>query len=131
MRRTPSELCGRILSALEETQDKALGTELNRGVVASYAAASTTPQLAFPRLLSRRNAYLKRLRRDNAGAAVALDRKLGLLMSELQEAGGFPADSRPRGRAQFALGYFHERQARFTKADHEPKNDSPAEESQP
>ena len=123
-------MCGRILSALEETQDKALSAGLRpRG--GSQLRGRVSPQLAFPRLLSRRIAHLKRLRRDNAGAAVVLDRKLGLLMGELQEAGGFPADSRPRGRASSLLGYFHDSQARFTKADHEPKNDSPAEESQP
>ena len=125
--RTAPELCGRILAVLEETQEKALGTELNRGVIASYGAASTTPHLSFPRLLQRRNAHLTRLRRDATGSAVHLDRTLGLLMSELLEDGGCPPLS-PAGQAEFALGYFHQRQERF-----QPKNPStitdPAEDS--
>ncbi len=123
--RTPAELCGRVFAVLEETQQRALGDNVNRGVVATYGAASSTPHLAFPRLLARRNGHIHRLRRDNRGAAIALERKLGELMSELHEAGGFPARLTPTDQAQFALGYFHERQARFT-----PKSDDPQEKEQ-
>lgn len=106
---TQAELCGRLLAILEQTQQSALGTDLNRGVLASYGAASATPQLVFPRLLTRRNAHAQRLRRDKRGSLIFLDRQLEAVMADLAAAGGFPTQLSPAEKAQFALGYWHKR----------------------
>jgi len=57
---------------------------------------------------------MKKLSRDHKARAVRADRRMQELMCELAEAGGFPARLSPAGRADFALGYFHEKQRHFT-----------------
>ncbi len=121
------ELCGRLLAILELTQQRALGSELNRGVDASYGAASTTPHLVFPRLFTRRVAHAKRLRRDGSkGTLVYLDRLMEDVMARLIEAGGFPTHLAPAAKAEFALGYWHQRHDMHRPAESPPSADQVA-----
>lgn len=123
---TPAELCGRIFSVIEATQDAALG-ELNRGVSAMYAATSTNPSLVLPRLINRRMAHHRKLLRDKGGLAVTLDSRLAELFHQVNEMGGVPGALSSVGQSQFALGYFAERRDRFTKRTGEPPSDTQEE----
>jgi CRISPR-associated protein Csd1 len=108
-------LCGRVLAQLEWAQYAALG-DTNRTIVDRYyAAASATPQRVFPGLLRGAQAHLSKARRQHKkGLEVVISRRLGELADLLATAGGFPATLATPGQADFALGYWQERQTRFT-----------------
>jgi CRISPR-associated protein Csd1 len=112
-------LCGRLLAQLDAAQYAALG-ELNRTVVDRYyAAASVTPQRVFPGLLRDLNAHLNKAGRKpgKTGAKVAILRRVGGLLELLRVEGGFPATLSLEDQADFAIGYWTERQSRFQKVD--------------
>ncbi len=116
MQNKAATLCGRIFAELERTQDQALG-DVNAGVSRTYAAAAGTPKRVFARLIERRMSHIRKLQRDNPGAAVNADKEFSSLMVALQDEGGFPQRLDASGRADFALGYFHQRQKRYQKTE--------------
>jgi len=118
----PGYRLGRLFAALEKIQEDA-----NPGLNATirdryYGAASSTPSAVFSTLIRLSKHHLSKL---SSGLAVSRERLIGDIMN------GFDADSFPPrvlplpDQARFALGYYHQRQAFFTKS--EPKNQ---EESQ-
>ncbi|CCK60667.1 type I-C CRISPR-associated protein Cas8c/Csd1 [Mycobacterium canetti] len=117
-RHSVGDLCGRMLAQLEAAQYQALG-DINRTIVERYyAGASTMPSKVFPGLFKTLNAHLARARRSKSGkgAAIAISRRLGELSRLLIEAGRLPATLSLEEQANFALGYWDERQARFQRA---------------
>jgi CRISPR-associated protein Csd1 len=107
------ELCGRLLAQLERAQWAALG-ETNRTVTDRYyAKASVNPEQAFPQLLRGAQAHLSKARRRKPGAHVLVARRLGELADQIQTAGGIPRVLSMGGQADFALGYWQERQSFF------------------
>ncbi len=118
-------LCGRLLAQLESAQYAALG-ETNRTLVDRYyGAASVTPQRVFPNLMHGVTAHLSKAGRipGKRGAQVRISKRLGELSSLLLAGGGFPANLTLEGQADFALGYWDERQSRFKRADEPGGND--------
>lgn len=126
--RSVGTLCGRILAQLEAAQYRALG-DINRTIVDRYyAGASTTPRKVFPGLFRTANAHLARIGRSQGGkgAQIAISRRLGELCGLMDDIGGFPATLSLDQQADFALGYWVERQARFRPSDtdsNEPTNE--------
>lgn len=113
------DLCGRVLAQLEAAQYAALG-DTNRSVVDRYyAGASTMPSKVFPGLFKTANAHLAKAGRSpgRKGAQIAISRRLGELCGLMIEAGGLPATLSPEQQADFALGYWDERQARFHRPE--------------
>lgn len=120
-------LCGRMLAQLESAQYAALG-ELNRNVIDRYyAAASVTPERVFPNLLADVHQHLRKAgRAGRKGAEVAIGRRLGELAIQLRERDGFPPTLTLEGQADFALGYWAERQRRFSGAVQDGDESRPA-----
>lgn len=117
-RRSLGDLCGRTLAQLEAAQYAALG-DTNRTIVDRYyAGASTMPSRVFPGLFKTANAHLAKAGRSpgRKGAQIAISRRLGELCGLMIEAGGFPATLSLEQQADFALGYWDERQSRFQRA---------------
>lgn len=115
---TAAVLCGRILSQLEAAQHAALGYDINRTIVDRYyASASTTPKKVFAGLYKTANHHLAKAGRSpdgkGRGAQIAISRRLGELTALMIEAGGWPTALSLEQQADFALGYWDERQARF------------------
>lgn len=121
----PAYRLGRLFATLERIQEDAAGgpgkinaTIRNR----YYGAASSTPAAVFSTLLRLSKHHLGNL---PTGLAISREHLIGEIMD------GFDAASFPPGilplpdQARFALGYYQQRQAFFTKS--EPKNQ---EESQ-
>ncbi len=113
----PGYRLGRLFAALEKIQEDA-SPGLNATIRDRYyGAASSTPAAVFSTLLRLSKHHLGKL---NGGLAVAREKLIGDIM------GGFDAGSFPprvlalADQARFALGYYHQRQAFFTKT--EPKN---------
>jgi CRISPR-associated protein Csd1 len=101
---------GRLFATLEKIQEEA-----NPGINATirerfYGAACTTPVTVFTNLLRLKNHHLAKL--DNKGRVINFERLLGEIMSHLQD---FPAHLDLHEQGRFAIGYYHQRQAFFTK----------------
>jgi len=100
---------GRLFAALEKIQEEA-----NPGINATirdryYGAASSSPITVFPRLLSLKNSHLKKL---NEGRKIYFEKLIGVIISEIKS---FPANLSLNEQANFAVGYYHQRQDFFTK----------------
>jgi CRISPR-associated protein Csd1 len=101
---------GRLFAALEKIQEEA-----NPGINATirerfYGAACATPVTVFTNLLRLKNHHLAKM--ENKGRVVNFERLLGEIMSKLNE---FPAHLNLYEQGFFAIGYYHQRQAFFTK----------------
>jgi CRISPR-associated protein Csd1 len=105
-------LLGRLFAALERTQETA-SPGIQRGIRERYyASASSTPTAAFPTLMKLKNHHLAKI--ENRGAVVNLERLLGSITEGIQD---FPSVLPLADQGRFALGYYHQRQAFFTKAN--------------
>ena len=101
---------GRLFAALEKIQEEA-----QPGINATireryYGAASTTPVAVFTTLLRLKNHHLAKL---TAGRKTQFEKLLGEVLSGVN---GFPAHLNLPDQGRFALGYYHQRQAFFTKS---------------
>ncbi|MHB9021344.1 MAG: type I-C CRISPR-associated protein Cas8c/Csd1 [Halothiobacillus sp.] len=107
----PAYLLGRLFATLEKIQE-----ETSPGLNATirdryYGAASSTPVAVFTTLLRLHNHHLGKL---SKGRAVHMERLVGEIMGGLDD---FPRILALPDQGRFALGYYHQRQAFFTKSD--------------
>jgi CRISPR-associated protein Csd1 len=106
---------GRLFSLLENAQRAALGDKLNATIRDRYyGAASATPASVFPVLLRNAQHHLSRLRKDKPGLAVNIEKDIGETIALLD---GFPRSLRIEAQGNFAIGYYHQTQARFARGD--------------
>jgi len=107
----PAYLLGRLFATLEKIQEEA-SPGLNATIRDRYyGAASSTPVAVFTTLLRLHNHHLGKL---SKGRAVQLERLAGEIMGGLDD---FPRILTLPEQGRFALGYYHQRQAFFTKSD--------------
>lgn len=107
----PAYLLGRLFATLEKIQEEA-SPSLNATIRDRYyGAASSTPVAVFTTLLRLHNHHLGKL---NKGRAVQMERLVGEIMGGLDD---FPRILTLPDQGRFALGYYHQRQAFFTKSD--------------
>lgn len=119
---SPGYLLGRLFAVLEKIQEDA-----QPGINATirdryYGAASASPVTVFPQLLKLKNHHLAKL--DNPSFRIGHEKRLteivGCLPPEM------PHHLRIEDQARFAIGYYHQRQALFTKSE---KNETPAKDN--
>lgn len=102
---------GRLFAALERIQEAA-SPGLNATIRDRYyGAASSTPVAVFTTLLRLKNAHLKKL---PMGRIVTFEKLLGEILDDIED---FPKHLSLPDQGRFALGYYHQRQAFFTKAE--------------
>lgn len=102
---------GRLFSALEKIQEEA-SPGLNATIRDRYyGAASSTPVAVFTTLLRLKNSHLKKL---SIGRSVWFEKLLGEVLGAVND---FPKHLSLQDQGRFALGYYHQRQAFFTKSD--------------
>jgi len=107
----PAYRLGRLFATLEKIQEEA-SPGLNATIRDRYyGAASGTPVAVFPTLLRLKNHHLGKL---SPGRAVNMERLLGEILGGLTD---FPRHMPMPEQGRFALGYYHQRQAFFTKSD--------------
>jgi CRISPR-associated protein Csd1 len=119
-------LLGRLFAAYEYAQTQALGQSVKATIRDQYyGTASATPRSVFPLLQRKATHHLSRLRKDEPGLAVNLDRRIGEIF-ELAEPGSLfvPTLSAQR-QAMFAVGYYHQRNE-FYRRKEEPRAGAPA-----
>lgn len=105
-------ICGQIFAKLEHIQYKALG-DRNAGIREKYFTyAMTTPAAAFGRLFNLNSKHLTKLKSEQPGTAVNLDKELQELCREIDIL-KFPQQFLLEEQGQFAIGYYHQKQAQF------------------
>lgn len=117
--RHPAYLCGRLLAVYQGLQYQAQGGEVGQTIVDRYyTLASTYPALAFPKMEGLGKKHLQKLRRDKAGARVAIEKEIDRLCGEIEQACGyrFPQALDLDGQGRFALGYHHQRAHHMAQA---------------
>lgn len=112
----PGYLLGRLFSTLEHIQRTALGSKVNATIRDRYyGAASAMPAGVFPLLIRNMQNHMAKIRKDKYGLSVALEKDLQQIIGGLSS--HFPAALDIRKQGQFAIGYYHQAQARFTRGD--------------
>ena len=113
--KTPAYLLGRLFATLEMTQNDASGG-VNAGVGDKfYSSASATPRIVFPTLLDLFRKWIKKLSADKPGLAVVRDKLVGEILDDIDSTNGFPSQLTLEERGLFALGYYQQTRAFFTK----------------
>lgn len=103
---------GRLFAILERIQEDA-----NPGLNATikdrfYAAASATPVAVFGNLIRLTQHHLAKLRKEKPGLGVVREKAMQEILAGVN---AFPAHLSLEDQGLFALGYYHQRQALFTK----------------
>jgi CRISPR-associated protein Csd1 len=105
----PAYKCGRLLAVIERIQRAAIGDPNATLTDRYYGSASTTPASVFGVLLRMTQPHLSKLRKQNQGQAIALERALQDAMPD-----HFPTTLSQTEQGLFALGYYHQRREFFT-----------------
>ena len=104
---------GCLFAVLEQAQRGALG-DVNASIVDRYyGTASSVPYSVFPRLIAGCQNHLSKIRKDKPGFAVNIDKRLGEIVGALPAS--FPKQLTIEQQGQFAVGYYHQKQAFFAK----------------
>jgi len=106
----PGYRIGRLFAALEKIQEEAV----NPGATIRdrfYGAASSTPVTVFSNLMKLKNHHLAKL---EEGRKRYFEKLIGQIMSDIND---FPAHLSLADQGRFAIGYYHQRQAFFTKSE--------------
>ena len=104
---------GRLFLFLEQAQVAAVNAQ--RTLRERYfAVASTNPASVFPRLLRMYNHNHAKLKETHPGSATWLDKGVAEALSGIDD---FPVTLGLIDQGRFAIGYYHQRQAWFTKRE--------------
>ncbi|MFE8070768.1 type I-C CRISPR-associated protein Cas8c/Csd1 [Marinobacteraceae bacterium S3BR75-40.1] len=111
----PGYLLGRLFATLENVQQSAQGNSVNATIRDRYyGAASATPASVFPVLIRNAQNHLGKVRKEKPGLAVNLEKQMGEIVDLLGSS--FPRSLRIEAQGRFAIGYYHQTQARYTKS---------------
>jgi CRISPR-associated protein Csd1 len=100
---------GRLFAVLEKIQEEA-SPGLNATIRDRfYGAASSNPVAVFPQLLKLKNHHVAKL--ENPGRRIYFEKLISEIVGELKE---LPAHLALAQQAEFAVGYYHQRQDFFT-----------------
>ncbi len=117
--RNKGYLLGRLFAVYEHIQTAALGRNVNATIKDKfYGSASAQPRKVF-HLLDKGSAnHLSKVGKQKPGLKVNLEKVIGSIF-ELLEPGNdpFPTSFAADEQALFALGYYHQRNAFFSKPD--------------
>lgn len=116
---------GRLFATLEYIQYKALGSTNAPITDRFFASASTSPRSVFGNLLGKMQAHLSKIRKANKGAYNGAQQQVSAIMNRIT---GWPATLTPEQQAFFSLGYYHQREERFSHSASD--DDSPDSDEQ-
>lgn len=110
----PGYLLGRLFAVLEHVQRSALGKQVNATIRDRYyGAASATPASIFPVLLRNTQNHMGKIRKERPGLATGLEQDIREIVSGLPDQ--FPRSLRIEDQGRFAIGYYHQAQAQYTR----------------
>jgi CRISPR-associated protein Csd1 len=109
---------GRLFAVYERTQEVAAERDLNKTLRDAYfGAAMSTPASVFPRLIHLNQIHLRDVKRSQPRYGRYIDKLILSINDKINPREGYPRVLALHDQAQFALGYYHQRQDFFTKAD--------------
>ena len=109
---------GRLFALVERIQENAVPGANATVRDRFFGAASATPARVFPIILRNAQHGLAKIRKEEPGKAINLEKALQEILNGLDAArGGFPAALRLEEQGMFILGYYQQRQAFFTKKE--------------
>lgn len=112
----PGYRIGRLFAVLERVQEEAVNpTATIRDRF--YGAASSTPVTVFANLMKLKNHHLAKL---EEGRKRYFEKLIGQIMADIND---FPPHLCLADQGRFAIGYYHQRQAFFTKPESTPKGE--------
>lgn len=119
----PAYRFGRLFAVLEKIQEESAGGsgKINATIRDRYyGAASSSPSTVFPMLLKLKNHHVSKL--DERGQkmlyrAFSDNRPDDYIGQVLNAVADIPNHLALQDQGRFALGYYHQRQAFFTKSD--------------
>ena len=114
----PGYLCGRLFAVLDKIQEDANNQHTIRERYLN--SASATPSAVFATILNLSSHHSEKL---NEGRNVFFE-KLKQEIIEKLDADGFPAHLDLQDQGRFFVGYYHQRQAFFTKSEKEENNNN-------
>jgi len=118
--------CGRLMCLLAHIQEKALGDDINAGVVQRYyGAASSTPALVLGRLTRLSQHHLSKISRDSGGLGYWLNMQVAEVWNALGK--DLPPTLTLEEQSLFALGYYQQFAFNRTKRSGNPE--SPADDT--
>ncbi len=105
---------GRLFALLEKIQEEA-----NQGINATirdryYSAVSGAPASVLPILMRLKNHHLAKLAKLEKGRTIYFERLIGEVLNEVMD---FPLQLNLQDQGRFFIGYYHQRQALFTKSE--------------
>ena len=114
----PAYRLGRLFAVYERMQETASERELNKTIRDAYfGAAMSSPRSVFPRLVKLNQHHLRDIKRSRPKSAGYFDGLLREINWSIDPNTAYPAIFRLEDQGRFALGYYHQRQAFFTKSD--------------
>ena len=114
----PAYRLGRLFATLEKIQEEA-SPGLNATIRDRYyGAASSTPVTVFTTLLRLKNHHMGKL---SPGRATQMEKLIAEILGEVAD---FPRQLPLQDQGRFALGYYHQRQAFFSKSESKNQEES-------
>lgn len=112
-------LCGRLFACYELAQKNAYDNKLNRTIKdSSFAMAMRYPAKKFAKLNTLFNHHVDRMNEKYRKRYYSLVEEI---MEKLE--GNIPEHLNENGQAKFVVGYYHQKQALYTPADKNNKNE--------
>jgi CRISPR-associated protein Csd1 len=109
---------GRLFAVLEKTQEEAIPGANATIKDRFFGSASVTPRVVFPQLIRLSQHHLSKI---EVGGKIHKDRLIQSILDGIDPSEGFPAHLTLEEQGMFALGYYHQRKALFTKKESDQK----------
>jgi CRISPR-associated protein Csd1 len=121
-------LLGRLFALYEQVQTAALGRNVNATIKDRYyGAASAQPRKVFHLLEAGSANHLSKIGKQKPGLKVSLEKQIGAIMDVMEPGRDpFPASLPDKSQALFGLGYYHQRNEFFRKAEKATPEDAAA-----
>ncbi|WP_062109020.1 type I-C CRISPR-associated protein Cas8c/Csd1 [Bacillus niameyensis] len=104
---------GRLFAVLEKIQNDAIGS--NETLGSRYlGAVSTTPKSVIGMLIKNAQYHLMKIATEKKGHAINLDKRLSKLLKMIDQ---IPTTLKLNEQAEFALGYYHEKEDLWSKRE--------------
>ncbi len=117
--RNKGYLLGRLFATYEQIQGAALGRTINATIRDKfYGSASVQPRKVFPLLSNGSMNHLSKVGKQKPGLKVNLEKAISGIFELMDPAADpFPTSLATDEQALFALGYYHQRNAFFSKSE--------------
>ena len=108
----PAYLLGRLFALLEKAQKDAIPGAKATIKDRYFGAASATPGAVFPQLMRLTQHHIRKVSKEKPQFAHGVERRIAEVMDGLET---FPSHLNLEQQGRFALGYYHQRVALYTK----------------